>query len=317
MIYNTLLVLFNFIGRRLFIVYIGIEYLGISGLFSNVLSLLSLADLGFGTTINYMLYKPLAEGNYDRISAIVNFYKRAYRIVIAIVTILGVAVIPFIEIIVNTENDIKYLEVYYCLFLLNTICSYIWCYKSNILFADQKNYVLNNARTVLSVIKICGQILILVVLKNYVAYLVWEVVITLSTNLVVSAIVSKLYPYLNSKKQLDRTELLDIRNNLNAAFIYRLSAVFMNSVDNILISVIIGTVVVGYYANYLTITKAITIIVGVIFESITASIGNLVSVSGEHERLKAFRASQLLAFYIASISFICLFVLSGNLISLW
>lgn len=316
-IYNFLLVLFNFIGRRLFLAYIGIDYLGISGLFLNVISLLSMADLGVGITINYMLYKPLAEKDYDRISAIIFFYKKIYRIVIATVSILGIAVIPFINLIVNTDKDFEYLEVYYCLFLLNTICSYIWCYKSNVLFADQKNYILNLTRSVILFVKISGQILIMVLLRNYIAYLVWEVVITLLTNLVISAIVSRNYPYLNSQKQLDKSEIISIRDNLKAAFIYRLSAVFMNSVDNILISMIIGTVVVGYIENYLTITKAITIIVGVIFESITASIGNLVSVSDDQKKLKAFRASQLLAFYIATVSFVCLFILSGDLITLW
>lgn len=316
-IYNILLILFNFIGRRLFLMYIGIDYLGISGLFLNVISLLSLADLGIGMTINYMLYKPLAENDYDRITAIINFYRKIYRIVIAIVLILGISIIPFINLIVNAENDFEYLEVYYCLFLLNTICSYAWCYKSNILFADQKNYVLNIIRTIILFVKISGQIIILVSLRNYIVYLVWEIIITLLNNLVISVVVSRCYPYLNTKKQLDKSELESVRDNLKAAFIYRLSAVFMNSVDNILISMIIGTVVVGYYENYLSITKAVTIIVGIVFESITASIGNLVSVSDEYIRLKAFRASQLLAFYIATIAFVCLFVLSGDLMTLW
>ena len=135
---NIVLMLIAFISRRLFIIYIGIEYLGINGLFSNILSLLSMADLGFGTAMSFSFYKPLAENDTRKLSALINFYKVVYRIIAGGIAVIGVMIIPFLDVIINLDKPIPHLVIYYVIFLSNTVVSYLWVYKSSIITADQK-----------------------------------------------------------------------------------------------------------------------------------------------------------------------------------
>lgn len=125
---NCIMMIIAFISRKLFIVYIGVEYLGINGLFTNILSLLSMADLGFGTAMSFSFYKPLAENDHRKISALVNFYKKVYHFIAAGIFIIGVGIIPFLDKIINLETPIPHITLYYMIFLLNTVVSYLFIY---------------------------------------------------------------------------------------------------------------------------------------------------------------------------------------------
>ena len=156
---NIVLMLIAFISRRLFITYIGIEYLGINGLFSNILSLLSMADLGFGTAMSFSFYKPLAENDTRKLSALINFYKVVYRIIAGGIAVIGVMIIPFLNVIINLDKPIPHLVIYYLIFLSNTVVSYLWVYKSSIITADQKNYIVDKLTIFVNVWKMIIQCL--------------------------------------------------------------------------------------------------------------------------------------------------------------
>ena len=137
------LLLLTFVSRKFFIDYIGVEYLGIHSLFANILTLLAMADLGLSTAMNVSLYKPIAENDTKKLSALINYYKKIYNVIAVVVAIVGLGLIPFLKYLVNLESDIPYLHIYYILYLSNTVISYLFIYKSALINADQKNYIVN------------------------------------------------------------------------------------------------------------------------------------------------------------------------------
>ena len=165
-------IILNFVNRTIFIKFLGVEYLGMGGLFSNVLSMLSLAELGIGVAMVYNLYKPLAENDEKSIKAYMNFYKISYRIIAAVVLVAGLALVPFLPVIIKDKPDVDHFELAYVLFLLNTVATYLFSYKRSIFSADQKERVNTINRTVFSVILCLAHLAVLIAFKNYIIYLI-------------------------------------------------------------------------------------------------------------------------------------------------
>ena len=144
-------ILLGFVNRSVFIWTLGVGYLGISGLFSDILTMLSLADLGFGVALTYSMYKPLAEKDYDRLAALTGLYRRVYRIIALAVTVIGLALVPFLKYLINLKHPIPHITLYYLMFLANTVASYLVVYKTSILTADQKDYLLKKYQSIFSI----------------------------------------------------------------------------------------------------------------------------------------------------------------------
>lgn len=192
----------GFINRIVFIRCLTAEYLGINGLFTNILSMLSLAELGIGTAIVYALYKPLAEHNEEKISALMQFYKKAYNFIGCVVGIVGLFLIPFLTKLIGEAPEIQEnLYVIYLFYLFNTVISYFFTYKSSILIADQKNYIVTITNSVIVIGQCILQSIILIVTRNYILYLVCQAIGTIVYNLFISRISDKQYPFLKQKKK--------------------------------------------------------------------------------------------------------------------
>ena len=157
--------LFSFVARTVFIYILGTAYLGVNGLFTNILGMLSLAELGVGAAISFSLYKPLAERNTQTIQAIINFYRNAYRIIALIVAIVGLSILPFLKYIVRGVNEVEHINLIYCIFLFNSVTSYLITYKTTLLSADQRNYLITNINTVVKAITMILQIIYLVIFR--------------------------------------------------------------------------------------------------------------------------------------------------------
>ncbi len=189
----------QFASRTVFIYTLGATYLGMGSLFKNILQFLSLADLGFTTAMAYSYYKPLAEDDQDRIAALVNFYKSVYNIIAAVILTLGLCCIPLLKYLINTETDIPHVTVYYVFYLLNTVVGYLCVYKTTLLTAAQKGYILTRIQLVVNVVITFVQIICLLLFKNYILYLMILVIGTLLQNIYPSMKVDKLFPYIKKK----------------------------------------------------------------------------------------------------------------------
>lgn len=309
--------LLSFINRKVFIMYLGVEFLGINGLFSDILSMLSMADLGFGVAMSYTFYKPLSENDQDKVAALVQFYSKIYYLIAIVISIIGVSLIPFLKFIINLEKPIDNLYLYYLIFLANTVISYLFVYKTTIITADQKGYIINNITSIISIIRTLVQIIVLVVFKNYILYIIINVVMTLLNNIIVSITANHLYPYIKNKRNLSSVDKKSIFKNLFSVMTIKISSVLINSTDNIIISTILGTVYVGLYSNYNTIITQLVGLIGIIFNSLTASIGNLIYDDNVEARYKIYREMQMISNIISGISIICIYYLINDFIVLW
>ena len=292
---NQLIVLLlTFISRIVFVRTLGAEYLGINGLFSNVLTILSVAELGLGSAIVYSMYKPLAEGDKKKISALMNYYKHLYNIIAIVVLILGICLIPFLKYLINTTEEIQNINLYYIIFLINTVASYLLASRSVILNADQKLYITKIYTVLVSVVQCILQVLVLVFTKSFTLYLVIQVLGTFTTNLCGVIVTKKLYPYINKKDILETKDKKEIFSNMKSMFFYKIGGVFLNNTDNILISVLVGTIWVGYYSNYLMVISSVETFTNIIFSALTASVGNLIASANKEKQYEIFKTINLI-----------------------
>lgn len=315
--FQLITLLLSFVNRTIFIWILGVNYLGISGLFSDILSMLSLADLGFSVALTYSMYKPLANHDYKKLAGLINLYKKVYRIIAAAVTIIGLAIVPFLKYLVHLDKPIPGLTLYYLLFLANTVASYLVVYKTSILTADQKEYVLNKYRSIFSILQTIFMILFLWLTHNYTVYLCVQVFFTYAMNFYCSHVAEKEYPFIKEKIELPFKEVKSIFKNLYSVFIYKVSTVLLNATDNTLISVLVGTSMVGYYSNYSMIITSATNLINTLFYSLTASLGNLVVQESEERRYKVFQMMQSVSVILSTICICGFTFLIQDFIRLW
>jgi len=286
-------VILNFITRTIFIRFLGASYLGINGLFTNILLVLSFAELGFGTAIIYMLYEPLAKSDHRQVSAVMNFYKKIYNYIGVTIFGAGLMLIPFLDFFINSSEELPQglppLWFIYVLYLLNSSTSYFFNYKRSIITASQNGYLDSFNALTYNILRNIIQCISLVVWKSFVLYLLIQIICTMLSNLSMARKADKLFPYLrkNNAEKLDKKSLIIILKNVLAMSMHKLSSVIVSGTDNILISKLIGLAATGYYSNYMMITSAIRTVYIQVLSPITASVGNLMAVESK-EKLRLF-----------------------------
>lgn len=317
-IYQVAMVMLNFISRTIFIRTLGADYLGINGLFSDVLSMLCMADMGLNTAMVYSFYKPLAENDTARLAALTTFYQKVYYIIAGTITIAGLGLVPFLGYLVNLEQNIPYLRVFYLFFLANTVVSYLFVYKTSILTADQKNYIVTRYQIIINIIKICMQCIFLIVTKNYFSYLIILVFCTFLNNFLASRKAAELYPCINDTSyKIDENDRKGIFENIKSVFVYKVSTALFIGTDNALISVLIGTTYVGLYSNYVMITNTLTNVVKIFYNAVTASIGNANVTETPERRYSIFNQLSIFNMIVSPTCAICLWLLLSDFIRLW
>ncbi|MEG1410485.1 MAG: oligosaccharide flippase family protein [Romboutsia sp.] len=314
-------IIISFITRTVFIYSLGGNYLGVEGLFTNVLSLLSLANLGFDTAIIYSLYKPLSNNNKSEIKGYMEFYSKVYKIIGIAVLCIGLLLIPFLPHLINGEVDIKEnITLIYIMFLLSSVASYFYVYKQSILQANQQSYIISKVHTVFIIVSNIVQIIIIVLFKQYLALLVIQLILRLIENIYISRVTDKKFPFLNDKNikaELTEEKKSKLYKDVYSMFLYKISGTIINSTDNLVISSFIGILAVGVYSNYLLIVSTLNTLLSYIFSSLTASVGNLVASNEEEKAEFIFYEIFFLSFWFYGLSSICLYVLFNDFIMIW
>lgn len=319
-IYQGVSLLLSFVSRTVFIWALGTEYLGLNSIFSDVLKLLSMADLGFAVAMSYSFYKPLAEHDEKTLASLVNFFKKIYNTIAVAVTVAGIACIPFLKYIINTDKEIPHLVLYYLFSLAGVVLSYLFVYKTTLLTADQKDYKVVQVRTWTTLFKTVFQIIVLVIWKNYILYLAIDLLLQFINNFVASRKAEKEYPFIRQKEniQVIDPELKNkIFTNMKSVFVYKLSIMLYTATDNILISMLIGTAIVGIYSNYLMLSSKLLLFEQIIFAAMTASIGNVIVTENEQKRLKIFETMQSASSIFCGIISSVFCLLANDVIHVW
>lgn len=304
-------ILMGFATRVVFTHTLSESYVGINGLFTDILNVLSLTELGVGTAITYALYRPIAQKDIRRQQILMRMYRTFYRGTAVCVTIIGLAIIPFMDVLMKNRPDVDHLILIYLLYLANSVLSYLLVYKRTLIDAHQMNYLPLMYQTVFLLIQDIAQIIILVTTHNFILFLVIYIVITLLNNLAVSRKADKLFPYLKKPchDTLPREERQDILRNIKAMLMHKLGNVVVNNTDNLIISSFVGVITVGVYSNYYLLIGSIRQILDQIFQGITASVGNL-GVTESKERIRSvFEQSFFIGQWLYGFAAICLYEL--------
>ena len=278
-VFKVISLLLNFVVRIVFVKFLAVEYLGASGLFSNILSVLSFAELGIGSAITFCLYKPLEEKDQDKIRTLIDLFKRCYLVIALVVIIAGLCCVPFLDVLTN-HSTLPNLTLIYILYLSDTVISYFGADKQSLLMADQKRYLVTRNTTLIQFVRSIVQILFIVITKNFLVYLSLQVICQILTVLYLKYTADKEYPFLRNKETitpLSKDEKQSIITNVKAIVMHKVGAIAVNNTDNIIISSFLGLAITGIASNYVLIINSVNIIIWQLSYSTSASVGNLIA----------------------------------------
>lgn len=317
---NKFVLLFcPFIIKTIIIRELGAEYLGLNTLFISILQVLNLSELGFGSTIVYSMYKPIAEGDIKTICALLNLYRKFYTMIGCIILALGLSLMPFLKHLINGTypKDVN-LYLLYLIFLLDTVISYfMFAYKKSIWVANQINSMESKINTVTSVLMYTCQIIALVTTKNYYFYVIFMPLSTLVLNIIRHILISRMYPNYKCVGSIEKEYISVIKKKVSALIGHKIGETVITSVDSIVISVFLGLGVLAIYGNYYYVINSLIGFVSVFYISTTASIGNSLVTTSIEKNYKDFKALTFINVWIVSWCSICLLCLYQPFMKIW
>lgn len=319
LVYRCISILFPFLIRTAIIYSLGADYVGLQSLFSAILQVLSLAELGFSTAVIFHMYKPLAEGDTDTVCALMAYYRKIYSIIGFVILAVGLMLLPFLPHLVKGSwpADIN-LYLLYLLYLANTVVSYLlFAYKSALLNAVQHIDLVNYINSIVHTGKYILQILVLIVTKSFYAFVVVAIAATAASNLVTAYIADKKYPQYQCRGSVSPEKRREIKTQVGGLMIGKFSDTARNASDSIVLSAMFGLTTVAIYNNYYYIYNAVYGIMLVITHAMQASVGNSVAVESKEKNLQDLKKFQFIFSWIVIWCSVCLFCLYQPFMEIW
>ncbi len=311
----------SFILRKIFIMHLSDTLLGVNSLYTNILSLLNMAELGIGTALNFSLYGPVARGEKEKIKSYMQMYKKAYYCIAAVVAVIGLALTPFLSFFIKNpgENSLRDLTIYYFIFLFNTVSSYFVAYKYSLINAEQKNYVQTNVITITKIVTVFFQIIIVVATENFYLYLLTDAVIQLIQKIFVSRFLDNMYPYLRDKNvtKLSKEESDEVFRKTKALVFHKVGDVARLQTDALIISSFIEVAMAGVVDNYNMVISSVSNFVNIIFNSVISSFGNLIATESKEKQYAMFKVYRFFASWVYGFSCVGFMILLTPLIRIW
>ena len=311
-------ILMGFFTRVVFTRMLSEGYVGINGLFTDILNILSLSELGVGTAITYALYGPIARNDIKKQQILMRMFRTFYRITAGVVLIAGLCLIPFLDILMKDRPDVDHLVIIYLLYLLNSFVSYLLIYKKTLVDAHQMNYITVMYHNGFLVLQDICQIIVLLLTRNFILFLIVAVVCTIGGNICMSRKADRLFPYLKEpcKERLLQEERRDIFKNVKAMLMHKIGNIVVNNTDNLLISSFVGVVTAGIYSNYYLIIGSVRQVLDQAMLGVAASVGNL-GVTEEKEKVgQIFDRLFFIGYWLFGFAGICLLELLNPFVEL-
>lgn len=313
-------ILIPFVMRTLLIRYLGMEYLGLNSLFTSLLQILNLAELGVGSAFVYSMYAPIAEGKTEEICALLWLYRRYYRFIGLVILLLGMVLLPFLPSLVRADSippDVN-LYVLYLLHLGACVLSYwLFAYKNSLLAAHQRNDLVSKTDLTVRTLQYLIQAGLLVGFRNYYWYLLAALGAQILTNLCTAWVAKRQYPDYVPRGRVEEQTRRQIRGKIKDLFTSRVGAVIVGSADTLVISAFLGLTVLAVYQNYYYIVTSVIGMVGVLFTSCLAGIGNSLLTESREKNYGDFGKFTLLIAWIAGLCTCCLLCLLQPFMGLW
>lgn len=316
-------ILAAFASRTVFIIILGKYYLGVNGLYAEVLSVLSLAELGFGSAITFSMYKPVAEKNEEQICQLLSFYKMVYHAIAATIFVLGMALIPFLQYIIHDSGGLSIddLRLFFVIYLTNSVTTYFVTYRYTLLNAMQKTYIATNIETVLSIICAIIQVIALFISQSFLIYLLSNTATVIISRIAIMAYLDSHYPLLKRrpKRPLSVEARKMILNEVKGLSIHQLSSVAIHSTDNLIIAMVptLGIAMVGAVSNYTMIIGGISSLALILFNSVVAGFGNIAATESKERFRDVFYQANFISFIVYGLFAATLFALLTPFIELW
>ncbi len=309
---QTSKIVLSFLVRIIFIRQLSQEYLGVSGLFSNILTILSLAELGVGSAISYSLYKPVAQRDHRTIGALIALYRKTYMVIGLVIGVIGLLLFPMLPVLIRNSGEVADISLIYGLYLLNTVVSYFLCYKRSIYTADQRERVLSRCTLFFSFFQAAAQCAVLLLTSNFLLYLTVQILCTIADNAYIYFRADREYPFLKEyrKERLPKTKIREIVEHVKALMIYTVGSNALNGSDNIILSAFEGLAWVGKLSNYTLITTSVNTLVSQFMTALTASVGNYIAKEPDSAHESLLRKATFYAFCLFGASSVCLLCLS-------
>ncbi len=319
-VFKILTLILNLVSRYAFVIFLSDDLLGINGLYTNILSLLSMADFGVHAVMVYFLYEPLTQGEFSKIAEYLKLFRKVFLAIAGVLLSAGLLLLPILPTLVkgsglpNTE-----LREFYLYFLVNAILPYFCAHKTALLIADQKGYCTNFTLFVTNIVRIGGQIAVLYLFQSFHVYLAVMLAGTVCNNLLQSVLVKRMYPALvcdTAKIDVQSVKSILI-DKTKAVFLYRMGGTLIDSTDTILISVLVGTTAVGFYSNYSMITMNIFALTGVLSQACMAGMGNFSIQASTNEKKSAFLALVTAYFFVGTVVLCGIAYVSNDFVLFW
>lgn len=314
----------KFITRTVFIYTLGKAYLGINGLYADILTMLSLTDLGIDAAMNYRLYKPLAVGDAKKVRVLLKFYKQAYRIVGIVILLLGMSLAPFLQYLIKDYDSLERLGVnavlIFSLYLLQSVSSYFFfAYRSAVVRADQHEYILNFIECIITVFTNVAQIIVLLIWRNFALYTAVVILFIILKNGIEAIVAKKMYPafFVRETDSISKDEVRKLLKDCGALFIYKVNGVVLNATDNLVLSTFIGLSMVGMYSNYLLLSTTLQNFMNRIYQSCRASLGNLFATERVEKQYFMFEVMNFVTILLYGTSAVGIAIVSNEFLSLW
>lgn len=319
LIYRAVTILLPFVNRTVILVVLGAEYTGLSSLFTSILGVLNLAELGFNTSVVYCMYKPMANRDWKQLSYYLTIVRKVYNVVGTVILGCGLCLMPFLRFLISgsyPQNINLYLL--YFLYLINSAISYyLFAYKESLLLADQRSDVTSNIRTVVDTIRYIVQFSVLIFTQNFYIYVVIQIIGTIISNLLIQKNTRERYPEVICWKHQALRIPPEMKQQTGALMVGKICDTFRNSFDSIIISSFLGLVMTTVYGNYYYIYSAVYGILSVIGNSLAGSVGNSISCETVEKNYQDFRKFQFLFSGLIVICTACLVAMYQPFMEIW
>ncbi len=308
-----------FFVRRLFIDALGIEYLGVGGMLGGILGMLSLAELGVGTSIVFSLYKPIAQGDTEKIHQLIYLFRKLYVYIGVFVALAGLAVAPFLGVLVPEMQQIPHHTLIFMLFLANSVIPYFFAYNSTLYIASQRSYVIKNVNTVAYLLGIGVTIAILLFIPDFVLLTSFNTLSAILIQVYIFYMARREWPWLKAKpqKMLPKEDVAVIRKNVGAMMCHKLGDYCVNGTGGIIVGSVVNLASVGLLANYKTLISVLSKVSSAFFNSMSAGLGELIAVSDRRKVHCIFDEMNFLAFWLYGFSMVGFCCCADIFIDLW
>lgn len=308
-----------FITRTVIIYSLGIQYVGLGGLFSSVLQILSFAELGIGNALVFSMYKPMAENDTKKVSSLLRFYRNCYRVIGSVVLGLGLLMMPFLKYLIagDIPGDINIIFLY-ALYLLNsTIGYFLFAYKQSLFIASQRGDMISKLNMILQLVMGSLQIIFVLVSRSYYAFVIMIPLITCINNLITGFLAAVFYPQYKCIGKLNKAELFDIRKKTGGMIFQKVGSIVLKSADTIVISTFLGLTTLGIFQNYYYIITALFGLLSVLTDSIISSVGNSIAVDSVEKNYGDFKKFNYIYVNVVTICTVCLLGCFQPFMKLW